>query len=140
MVKRTGHSSYYVEKGMAAMGKTPSQMGIQGDYKICGGAFPIWLENAPCCPIAVVGCYSGSSVDDHHLAVTTVKDYLKKMQRDSEPQHSEPAPTIPSMSPPRQRETMWAEERAPSVLSRDLGYRSDYRDSYREDDEHELAH
>ena len=64
VVKRTGHSSYYVEKGMAAMGKTPSQMGIQGDYRICGGgkrsrffrpnlaetvlvleiAFPIWLE------------------------------------------------------------------------------------------------
>lgn len=37
VVKRTGHSSYYVEKGMAAMGKTPSQMGIQGDYRICGG-------------------------------------------------------------------------------------------------------
>lgn len=37
VVKRTGHSSYYVEKGMAAMGKTASQMGIQGDYRICGG-------------------------------------------------------------------------------------------------------
>lgn len=62
VVKRTGHSSYYVEKGMAAMGKTPSQMGLQGDHRICGGgklnwvqakesstsdyvlAFPIWLE------------------------------------------------------------------------------------------------
>ena len=62
VVRRTGHSSYYVEKGMNAMGKTPKQLGIQPDLKICGGgqfmyfratwiglmfpvvAFPIWLE------------------------------------------------------------------------------------------------
>jgi hypothetical protein len=25
------------------------------------------LQNAPCCPIAVVACYSGSSADDHHV-------------------------------------------------------------------------
>ncbi|KAF8974683.1 hypothetical protein BDZ97DRAFT_1911842 [Flammula alnicola] len=44
-VKRTGHSSFYVEKGMSAMGKTPIQMGIQGDsFRVNGGAFPIWLE------------------------------------------------------------------------------------------------
>jgi uncharacterized protein (UPF0303 family) len=67
VVKRTGHSSYYVEKGMSAMGKTPQQMGIQGDFRVNGGgqpapsvcvmhrsvkltihrpAFPIWLEVA----------------------------------------------------------------------------------------------
>lgn len=40
VVKRTGHSSYYVEKGMSAMGKTPKQMGIQGDYRINGGGAP----------------------------------------------------------------------------------------------------
>ena len=28
------------------------------------------LQNAPCCPIAVVACYSGSSVDDHHVCRT----------------------------------------------------------------------
>ncbi|KAH9850049.1 hypothetical protein C2E23DRAFT_736179 [Lenzites betulinus] len=83
VVRKTGHSSYYVEKGMNAMGKTPRQMGIQGEYKINGGAFPIWLENAPCCPIAVVACYSGSSQDDHHMVVTAVRDYLKKLARDS---------------------------------------------------------
>ena len=37
VVRRTGHSSYYVEKGMNAMGKTPKQLGIQTDYKISGG-------------------------------------------------------------------------------------------------------
>lgn len=37
VVRRTGHSSYYVEKGMGAMGRTPKQMGIQGEYRICGG-------------------------------------------------------------------------------------------------------
>jgi uncharacterized protein (UPF0303 family) len=48
VVKRTGHSSYYVEKGMAAMGKTPKQMGLQGEFRVNGGAFPIWLEVVIC--------------------------------------------------------------------------------------------
>src|SRR5579863_752836 len=55
------------------------------------------LQNAPCCPIAVVACYSGSSADDHHvcrtvyvlpesdvyhprqMVVSSVRDYLRKM-------------------------------------------------------------
>ncbi|KAF8640133.1 hypothetical protein AX17_001369 [Amanita inopinata Kibby_2008] len=96
VVRRTGHSSYYVEKGMSAMGKTAKQMGIQGECRINGGAFPIWLENAPCCPIAIAACYSGSSYDDHHLVSTTIRDYLNKMRRDNgtgEP--SIPIPNVP---------------------------------------------
>jgi len=66
IVKRTGHSSFYVEKGMSAMGKTPQQMGIYGESsRVNGGACPIWLENALCCPIAVAAAYSGSSQEDH---------------------------------------------------------------------------
>lgn len=30
-VRRTGHSSFYVDKGMSAMGKTSQQIGIQGE-------------------------------------------------------------------------------------------------------------
>jgi uncharacterized protein (UPF0303 family) len=37
VVRRTGHSSFYVEKGMSAMGKTPKQMGIEGEFRINGG-------------------------------------------------------------------------------------------------------
>ncbi|KAI0698635.1 hypothetical protein BC835DRAFT_1268715 [Cytidiella melzeri] len=114
VVKRTGHSSYYVEKGMAAMGKTPSQMGIQGDYRICGGAFPVWLENAPCCPIAIVGGYSGSSVDDHHLVVNTVKDYIKKMMKDSNPP---PPPPPAAMSPPQRPNVPPSETDRESLVS-----------------------
>ncbi|KAG6866501.1 hypothetical protein C0991_003045 [Blastosporella zonata] len=92
VVRRTGHSSFYVEKGMSAMGKTPKQMGLsQGELRVNGGAFPIWLENAPCCPIAVVACYSGSSQDDHNLVVSTIRDYLNKLARESGP----PAPRMP---------------------------------------------
>ncbi|KAF5393713.1 hypothetical protein D9757_000305 [Collybiopsis confluens] len=75
-VKRTGHSSFYVEKGMSAMGRSDGT-------KVQGGAFPVWLENAPCCPIAVVACYSGSSHDDHNLVATTIRDYLYKLKRES---------------------------------------------------------
>ncbi|KAG6833840.1 hypothetical protein H0H87_011774 [Tephrocybe sp. NHM501043] len=92
VVRRTGHSSFYVEKGMSAMGKTPKQLGMgQGELRVNGGAFPIWLENAPCCPIAVVACYSGSSQDDHNLVVSTIRDYLNKLARETGP----PAPTMP---------------------------------------------
>ncbi|KAF7301552.1 hypothetical protein MIND_00720700 [Mycena indigotica] len=79
IVKRTSHSSYYVENSLASMGKSPKQMELQGDFRITGGAFPIWLENAPCCPIAIAACYSGSSYEDHRLVSTTVRDYLRKM-------------------------------------------------------------
>jgi len=78
VVKRTGHSSYYVEKGMSAMAR--GQAGVQSDLRVYGGAFPIWLENALCCPIAIIGCYSGSSKDDHHLVVTAIKDFLRKLR------------------------------------------------------------
>ncbi|KAF7776291.1 hypothetical protein Agabi119p4_4684 [Agaricus bisporus var. burnettii] len=97
VVKRTGHSSFYVEKGMSAMGKTAKQMNLEGDFKVQGGAFPIWLENAPCCPIAIVAAYSGSSQDDHNLVATTIRDYIKKLRRDAENLGSirMPEPSIP---------------------------------------------
>lgn len=37
VVRRTGHSSYYVEKGMSAMGKTAKEMGITPDMRVSGG-------------------------------------------------------------------------------------------------------
>lgn len=79
VVRRTGHSSFYVEKGLNAIGKTPRDMGIKSDYLVNGGAFPVWLQNAPCCPIAIVAAYGGSSIDDHRLVVTSIRDYLNKM-------------------------------------------------------------
>jgi len=95
VVRRTGHSSFYVEMGMGAMGKTAKQMHLQGELRVNGGAFPVWLENAPCSPIAVIACYSGSSQDDHHLVVTVVKDYLNKLARNSTMAPSEG--TIPAI-------------------------------------------
>ncbi|KAI6165015.1 hypothetical protein EDD17DRAFT_1775335 [Pisolithus thermaeus] len=110
IVKRTSHSSYYIEKAMNAMGKTAKQMGLDVGVAICGGAFPIWLENAPCCPIVVAACYSGSSQDDHKLLVTTVRDYLHKMRGEpgtSRLSLSSFAPTempIPAVANPELRE------------------------------------
>lgn len=37
VVRRTGHSSFYVEKGMGAMGKTPKQMGVGSEFRVHGG-------------------------------------------------------------------------------------------------------
>ncbi|KXN87960.1 hypothetical protein AN958_07970 [Leucoagaricus sp. SymC.cos] len=102
VVRRTSHSSYYVEKGMSAMGKTAKQMGLDENTRVSGGefdrlgvAFPIWLENAPCCPIAVIAAYSGSSQDDHNLVVNTVRDYIKKLRKTGEA----PGPSMPEPSP-----------------------------------------
>ena len=47
VVRRTGHSSYYVEKGMGAMGRTPKQMGIQGEFRITGGGKMLIYPNPP---------------------------------------------------------------------------------------------
>jgi uncharacterized protein (UPF0303 family) len=48
VVRRTGHSSFYVEKGMSAMGKTPKQMGIQGDFRVNGGGVFIFISSTLC--------------------------------------------------------------------------------------------
>jgi len=39
VVKRTGHSSYYVEKGIGATGKSQAQLGIQSNFQVHGGDF-----------------------------------------------------------------------------------------------------
>lgn len=41
VVRRTGHSSFYVEKGMGAMGKTQQQLGLPPDLRIHGGGEPL---------------------------------------------------------------------------------------------------
>ncbi|KIL68229.1 hypothetical protein M378DRAFT_196694 [Amanita muscaria Koide BX008] len=101
VVRRTGHSSYYVEKGMSAMCKSAKQAGSKDEVRVNGGAFPIWLENAPCCPIAIVACYSGSSQDDHYLVSQTVKDYIIKMRKDALAEPTMPVPSVPAPGPSR---------------------------------------
>ncbi|KAJ8086334.1 hypothetical protein PM082_005157 [Marasmius tenuissimus] len=120
VVRRTGHSSFYVEKAMSAMGRGSRsfQFDGQGDLpaRVQGGAFPIWLENAPCCPIAVVACYSGSSQDDHHLVVTSVRDYLNKLLRNSvgAPPSVGPSMPVPSAPPPITESGDWIPDVATS--------------------------
>jgi uncharacterized protein (UPF0303 family) len=48
VVRRTGHSSFYVEKGMGAMGKTPKQLGLPPDLRIHGGGEPLVHCCHPC--------------------------------------------------------------------------------------------
>ncbi|KAI0047269.1 hypothetical protein FA95DRAFT_1559228 [Auriscalpium vulgare] len=129
VVRRTGHSSFYVEKGMQAMQRTPRQFGInQQDYRIHGGAFPIWLQNATCCPIAVVACFSGSSADDHHMVVTSLRDYLRKLTE------TVPQPSVRMPSPAFHRDSSTAREWVSASAAGKL-----YRPSHFED-EHEHAH
>ena len=47
VVRRTGHSSYYVEKGLGALGKTPREMGIRSDYNVSGGGSSLF-SNTTC--------------------------------------------------------------------------------------------
>ena len=48
VVRRTGHSSFYVEKGMGAMGKTPKQLGLPSDLRIHGGG----RHHLGCCSVS----------------------------------------------------------------------------------------
>jgi len=121
-VKRTGHSSFYVEQGMSALGKS-TMLGISGaPFPVNGGAFPIWVENVPCCPIAVVACYSGSSQEDHTLVASTVRDYLTKLRRNSETpvpsMQEQPVPVVP-----REESKEWLPHpQGPSELEREPEY------------------
>jgi len=80
VVRRTGHSSFYIEKGSAAIGKPPESLGLPfPEYRINGGAFPIWLQSSTVGPIGVIAIYSGSSVEDHHMIIATLKSYFNRM-------------------------------------------------------------
>jgi len=135
-VRRTGHSSFYVEKGMSAMGKTPKQLGIQDvEFRINGGAFPIWLENGHCCPIAVVACYSGSSQEDHALVVTTIRDFLDKIMRKS---NVGPPMHVPQ-GVPRRESSEWLADPSAGAPSEFTARRPD-SPPYEHHDDHDRIH
>ncbi|KAG9013509.1 hypothetical protein FRB90_005933 [Tulasnella sp. 427] len=80
VVRRTGHSTFYIEKGASAIGKPPDQLGLPfPEYRLDGGAFPIWLQNSSVGPIGIIAIYSGSSTEDHHLVISTLRSYFSKM-------------------------------------------------------------
>ncbi|KAG9126976.1 hypothetical protein FRC07_001194 [Ceratobasidium sp. 392] len=82
VVKRTGHSSYYVSMGMKAVGKTQEQLGLPSpEFLMEGGAFPIWLQNSPITPMGVVAVYGGSSQEDHNLVTMGIRDFFNKMAK-----------------------------------------------------------
>ncbi|CAG7849410.1 SubName: Full=Uncharacterized protein {ECO:0000313/EMBL:CCA71811.1} [Serendipita indica DSM 11827] len=79
-VIKTGHSSYYVERNLTMHGRSPEQIGLTfPEYRLDGGAFPIWLTNATPTPIAVAAAYGDSSMEDHQLVAKSIKDYLIKL-------------------------------------------------------------
>ncbi|KAG8931747.1 hypothetical protein FRC03_011755 [Tulasnella sp. 419] len=82
VVRRTGHSTLYIERGIQAVGKSPEELGLPfPEYRIDGGAFPIWLKSSPITPIGVIAIYSGSSLEDHHIIVATLKSYFNKVSQ-----------------------------------------------------------
>jgi len=77
---KTGHSTYYIERNLASHGRSPEQIGLTfPEYRLDGGAFPIWLTNSTTSPVAVAAAYGDSSQDDHQLVVKSVRDYLLKV-------------------------------------------------------------
>ncbi|KAF7978349.1 hypothetical protein HWV62_36127 [Athelia sp. TMB] len=150
VVRRTGHSSFYVEMGMGAMGKTAKQMHLQGELRVNGGGkaskdvpidhpteHSIPFAAFPVCPIAVIAAYSGSSQDDHNLVVNVVKDYLNKLARNSMAAPSEPS-TIPAIIPIRES-TAWIQEPASRYRegSESPPYDPHSQHDHRDDDYHE---
>ncbi|KAF9504316.1 hypothetical protein BS47DRAFT_1374403 [Hydnum rufescens UP504] len=79
VTQRTGHSSFYIEKGKNILAKSPEQLGLPfPEYRIEGGAFPIWLVNSPSVPLGTIGIYSGHSLDDHGMIASTLKHFFVK--------------------------------------------------------------
>ncbi|PPR03882.1 hypothetical protein CVT26_000880 [Gymnopilus dilepis] len=88
-VRRTGHSSFYVEKGMSAMGKAPQHNDMP---RVKGGV-----------------------TEPYQLVSTTIRDYLAKLRRNS--QVETPAPTLheqPVPTPHRQESREWLPDPPPA--------------------------
>ncbi|ELU42018.1 hypothetical protein AG1IA_03957 [Rhizoctonia solani AG-1 IA] len=66
VVKRFNHSSYYMGRKLAAAGKTQEAANLPfPEYATHGGAFPVWLQNAPSSPVAVIVVSGLPQRDDH---------------------------------------------------------------------------
>ncbi|KAG9104630.1 hypothetical protein FRC07_009770 [Ceratobasidium sp. 392] len=81
VVRRFNHSSYYMGRKLAANGKTQESANLPfPEYATHGGAFPVWLQNAPSSPIAVIVVSGLPQRDDHMIIVETLKEYIPKIQ------------------------------------------------------------
>ncbi len=78
VVKRFGHSSYYMGIYLKSAGQTMEEKYLlpSGDYAAHGGAFPLIIRD-----VGVVGTITVSGLpqqEDHELVVTTLKQFLVK--------------------------------------------------------------
>ncbi|KAF8608417.1 hypothetical protein BDV93DRAFT_466774 [Ceratobasidium sp. AG-I] len=77
VVRRFNHSSYYMGRKLAAAGKTQQTANLPfPEYATHGGAFPVWLKNAPSSPVAVIVVSGLPQRDDHMIIVETLKEYI----------------------------------------------------------------
>ncbi|KAG8690270.1 hypothetical protein FRC11_012768 [Ceratobasidium sp. 423] len=51
------------------------------EYATHGGAFPVWLLNAPSSPVAVIVVSGLPQRDDHMIIVETLKEYIPTLHR-----------------------------------------------------------
>ncbi|CAE7224989.1 unnamed protein product [Rhizoctonia solani] len=77
IVRRFNHSSYYMGRKLAATGKTQESANLPfPEYATHGGAFPVWLKNAPSSPVAVIVVSGLPQRDDHMIIVETLREYI----------------------------------------------------------------
>ncbi|KAG8697214.1 hypothetical protein FRC09_008008 [Ceratobasidium sp. 395] len=79
VVRRFNHSSYYMGRKLAAAGKAESANLPFPEYATHGGAFPVWLQNAPSSPVAVIVVSGLPQRDDHMIIVETLTEYIPKI-------------------------------------------------------------
>ncbi|QRV98344.1 hypothetical protein RhiJN_26363 [Ceratobasidium sp. AG-Ba] len=81
VVRRFNHSSYYIGRKLAAAGKTQETAKLPfPEYATHGGAFPVWLHNAPSSPVAVIVVSGLPQRDDHMIIVETLMEYIPRIQ------------------------------------------------------------
>ncbi|KAG8710576.1 hypothetical protein FRC08_016983 [Ceratobasidium sp. 394] len=81
VVRRFNHSSYYMGRKLAAAGKTQESANLPfPEYATHGGAFPVWLHNAPSSPVAVIVVSGLPQRDDHMIIVETLTEYIPKIK------------------------------------------------------------
>ncbi|KZO95999.1 hypothetical protein CALVIDRAFT_564276 [Calocera viscosa TUFC12733] len=79
VVKRFNHSSFFVGRNLVSAGKVPEDVLPFPEFAAHGGAFPVWIKDAPIAPIGTIIVSGLQQDEDHQIIVDSLEEILPNL-------------------------------------------------------------